>query len=96
MMPDVVEALYGMKEAYLESIRLMSGTMYQKNRARFWESGRSRDFIHRFLLRQHEVEHNNDPELLDWLAQFEQDRDRAARAFWEEMKSGMDEILLDI
>ena len=96
MMPDVVEALYGLKDAYLESIRVMSSRMYDHNEAQAWESKRNRDLIYRFLVRTHEVEGNDDPVLLEWITRFEADETHAALEFWQEMKAGMDAVLLDI
>ncbi len=94
MMPDVVGALYGLKEAYLESIRVMSSRMYDHNAACPWESERSRDYVYTFLKRKHEVEGCTDPELLTWIERFETDRQKAALHFWQEMKRGMDDVLL--
>ena len=94
MIPELVDHVYGQKEAYLRTIRTLATEINAHNVSHPWESQRSIDFVHTFLKRKHEVEGNNDPELLHWLHAFEKDTHQAGKAFWKEIRRGLEEQLL--
>ena len=54
---------------------------------------RNSDFIHRFLIRRHEVDGDRDPQLLYWISQFGRDGAEAGLAFWFEILKGVHESL---
>lgn len=56
----------------------------------FWESERNIDLIWKFL-EDWKLRGLNDASLEDWLNRFQQDKYRAARQFWEEIREGIEE-----
>lgn len=56
----------------------------------FWESERNIDLIWKFL-EDWKSRGLNDASLEDWLNRFQQDKYRAARQFWEEIREGIEE-----
>ena len=95
MMPEVMESLYGLKEQYLNSVRVTASRINGRNSSVYWESERNVDIIHTFLQRKHTVDKNNDPELIKWLNFFNKDKHEAALSFWYEMHKGIQESLRD-
>jgi len=93
MLPEIVESLYGMKEAFLKGLAKTASRINSRNSSVFWESERSADYVHTFLKRHHEVEGNNDAELLEWIDRFEKDKHEAALSFWYEIHKGIHESL---
>ena len=93
MLPEIVESLYGMKEAFLKGLAKTASRINSRNSSVFWESERSADYVHTFLKRHHEVEGNNDAELLEWIDRFEKDKQEAALSFWYEIHKGIHESL---
>ncbi|MCX5733468.1 MAG: aldehyde ferredoxin oxidoreductase [candidate division NC10 bacterium] len=93
MLPEIVESLYGKKEAFLKGLAKTASRINSRNSSVFWESERSADYVHTFLKRHHEVEGNNDAELLEWIDRFEKDKQEAALSFWYEIHKGIHESL---
>ncbi|MCP3944858.1 MAG: aldehyde ferredoxin oxidoreductase [Desulfobacteraceae bacterium] len=93
MMPDLMDSLYGKKEAFIESIRITASKINSRNSSVFWESKRNIDYIHTFLKRQQEVEGCDNPELEKWLKRFEENSKEAALSFWYEIHKGIQEEL---
>lgn len=56
----------------------------------FWESERNIDLIWKFL-EDWKLRGLNDASLEDWLNRFQQDKYRAARQFWDEIREGIEE-----
>jgi hypothetical protein len=50
-------------------------------------------YLHTFLKRKQETDHDPHPELSHWLEKFEQDRVEAASEFWYEILKGINENL---
>lgn len=93
MLPEVIGALFGKKEEYLNRIAVTASRINSRNASVFWESERNADMVHAFLRRQHEVQNNSRPELLQWLDKFERDKREAALEFWYEVHKGIHESL---
>lgn len=93
MIPDIIESLYGLKDKYLESIRLTASRMNSRNASVLWESQRSIDFVHSFLKKKKEEDGVNDTVLNEWLARFSQNKKEAALQFWYEIHMGIQESL---
>lgn len=93
MIPDIIESLYGLKEKYLESIRLTASRMNSRNASVLWESERSIDFVYSFLKKKKEEDGVNDANLDEWLARFSQNKKEAALLFWYEIHMGIQESL---
>ena len=82
MLPEIMESLYGMKDEYLAKIAMTASRINSRNSSVFWESERNADFILTFLKRQHDVEDNRRPEVVEWLDAFSKDKQEAAYSFW--------------
>lgn len=93
MAPEIIDALYGMKDAYLRCAAMTAARIHCRNSSTFWESERSADYVHRFLLRKRDVEGEQGPELLSWLDRFAEDKMEAALSFWYETHKGIQESL---
>jgi glyceraldehyde-3-phosphate dehydrogenase (ferredoxin) len=93
MLPEIVGALYGKKQEYLDRIAMTASRINSRNSSIFWESERNVDLVHTFLKRHREVEGTSRPELLQWLDQFDKNKHEAAYAFWYEIHKGIHESL---
>lgn len=93
MLPEIVEQLYGAKAEFLERIEVTASRLNSRNASVYWESERNLDFMLSFLKRRHEVEGDQDPELLKWIAAFEKDKHEAGLSWWYELRKGIDETL---
>ena len=95
MLPEMIGSLYGMKDAYLESVRMTASRINSRNSSVFWETGRNVDLVYTFLRRRKDVESDSDPELAEWISAFESDRHETALKFWYEIHKGIQESLLE-
>jgi glyceraldehyde-3-phosphate dehydrogenase (ferredoxin) len=93
MLPEVIGSLYGQKEGFLKRLAITAGRINSRNSSVFWESERAADYVHTFLKRHHEVDGNNDAELLEWIDRFEKDKSEAALSYWYEIHKGIHESL---
>ena len=93
LMPDVIEKIYGLKDRFLESIRLTASRITSRNASVFWESERNVDLVYIFLKNKKAVDRLQDPELDRWLELFDRDKHQAAYEFWYEMHKGTHETL---
>jgi glyceraldehyde-3-phosphate dehydrogenase (ferredoxin) len=93
MIPEIMGELFGMKDEYLNSISITASRINSRNASVYWESKRAVEFIETFLKRRHEVEGNNDIELLDWIEKFDKDPDEAGLVFWYDIHKGVQESL---
>jgi glyceraldehyde-3-phosphate dehydrogenase (ferredoxin) len=92
---DIVQALYGLGEAFVAKVKMTASRINSRNSSVFWEAGRNADLVYRFLVRSRDVGQARRPELDDWIARFEKDRREAALDFWYEMHKGTHESLLE-
>ena len=93
MLPEIMGSLYGKKEQYLERIAMTASRINSRNSSVSWESERNADFVLTFLKRQHDVENNRRPEVIQWLDDFRRDKHEAAFNFWYEIHKGACESL---
>lgn len=93
MIPEIMESVFGLREAYLKNIDLTASRINSRNASVFWESERNIDLLHTFLLRKQSVENNQNSDLLEWLKKFETDKKEAALEFWYEIHKGIQESL---
>jgi glyceraldehyde-3-phosphate dehydrogenase (ferredoxin) len=96
MMPEIMDALYGLKARFLEHVRNTAIRINSRNASVFWESERNIDLVASFLERKHTLEGNTDKELIRWIDFFKKDRIEAAISFWYEMHRGIQESLREI
>lgn len=92
MGPEIIEALYGLKDRYMESVRQTASRINGRNSSVFWESERNFELVYSFLVRKKEQGIVN-KELEDWLNRFETDKMQASLDFWYEMHKGIHESL---
>ncbi len=93
MLPEIVESLHGMKQAFLASLDVLASRLNSRNASVYWESERNLDFVLTFLKRCRDVEKNPDPKLQEWIEAFEKDKHEAGLTYWYEVKKGIDESL---
>ena len=93
MVPEIIESLWGMKDAYLEKVAQTATRISCRNASVFWESSRNIDIIHAFLQRYHTVEGKNGEKFMQWLEAFNGDKAGAALDFWYEIHKGAHENL---
>lgn len=93
MLPEMVETLFGRKRQFLESIFVTASRINSRNSSVFWESERTIDLLHSFLIRKREVEGDTRAELTGWLDKFQRDKAEAALEFWYEIHKGVHESL---
>jgi len=93
LIPDIVENLFGQKDAFLKSLSLTASRITSRNASVFWESERNVDIVFTFLKNKKEIDGVNHPELDRWIDFFTRDKPAAAYEFWYEMHKGIHEVL---
>jgi len=93
LIPDILQNLFGCKDAFLRSVSLTASRITSRNASVFWESERNMDMVFTFLKNKKETDGVNDPELDHWIDFFTRDRHAAAYEFWYEMHKGIHETL---
>jgi hypothetical protein len=93
LLPDIVENLFGEKDAFLRSITLTASRITSRNASVFWESERNMDMVFEFLKNKKQIDGVSHLELDRWIAFFTRDKHAAAYEFWYEMHKGIHEML---
>jgi len=93
LIPDIVENLFGQKDAFLKSLSLTASRITSRNASVFWESERNADIVFTFLKNKKEIDGVNHPELDRWIDFFTRDKPAAAYEFWYEMHKGIHKVL---
>jgi len=93
MIPEIIEELHGSSKGFLNNNQITASRINESNASVFWETERNIDLIQTFFKRKHEVDGNNEPELLKWIDFFEKDKKEAAFTFWYEIHKGISESL---
>ncbi|MDR4988455.1 MAG: aldehyde ferredoxin oxidoreductase C-terminal domain-containing protein, partial [Bacteroidales bacterium] len=93
IMPDVVDKLFGMKEQFMQNLRLTATRINSRNASIFWESERNVDFLFQFLRKKATEDQVRDEELNNWIKAFEKDKFEAGLQFWYEVHKGIHETL---
>ena len=93
MIPEIIGALYGKKDKYLQQISITASRIHSRNASIYWEAERNIDYVFGFLRRKRDVEGEKHPELDNWLRRYEANRSEAALDFWYEMHKGAHELL---
>lgn len=93
LIPDIVENIFGEKDAFLRSITLTASRITSRNASVFWESERNMDMVFEFLKNKKQIDGVSHPELDHWVAFFTRDKHAAAYEFWYEMHKGIHEML---
>lgn len=92
IIPDLVDKLFGLKDAYLHNLRLTATRINSRNSAIFWESKRNAQFVHNFLLKKYNEDGVRNSDIEYWLKQFEANSKEAALSFWYEVHKGIHEM----
>ena len=93
LIPDIVENIFGEKDAFLNSINMTASRITSRNASVFWESERNMDMVSTFLKNKKEIGGDSHPELDHWVDFFTRDKHTAAYEFWYEMHKGIHEML---
>lgn len=93
IMPEVIGSLYGLQNEFMHNVQSLAYNINSRNNSGLWESWRNVDLIETFMIRKHDIEGDNNPELLGWIDYFKRDRKRAAIDFWYEIHKGISETL---
>ena len=89
---DIVNGHLGLDVDYPAVHRDMARTLHGFGKPQPWESARVEEIIHAYL-REVRLTTSDQPELDAWIGRFDADRPAAARAYWDEMRAGIDERL---
>jgi glyceraldehyde-3-phosphate dehydrogenase (ferredoxin) len=93
LLPEIVENIFGEKDAFLRSITLTVSRITSRNASVFWESTRTMDMVFEFLKNKKQINGVSHPELDRWIEFFTLDKPAAAYEFWYEMHKGIHEML---
>jgi glyceraldehyde-3-phosphate dehydrogenase (ferredoxin) len=89
---DIVTGHYGLTLDYVDAHAKLAKRVHATGAPRPWESARVEEIIHRYLA-EVQLTTSDQPALDAWLKRFDEDRSAAAKAYWEDIKSGMDEFV---
>jgi glyceraldehyde-3-phosphate dehydrogenase (ferredoxin) len=93
ILPDVMEKLYGLRDDFIQKIRLTASRINSRNASIFWESERNVDFVYGFLKKKADEDGMVDDVLNTWITAFETHKFEAALNFWFEIQKGIHESL---
>ena len=93
LIPDIVENIFGEKEAFLNAINMTASRVTSRNASVFWESERNMDMVFTFLKNKKKIDGVSHPDLDHWVDFFTRDKHAAAYEFWYEMHKGIHESL---
>jgi len=93
MLPEIMESLYGQREAFLQAIEVAASRINSRNASIYWESERNLDFLLTYLRRRRDIDGDQNAELATWIEAFERDKKEAGLSWWFELKKGIDESL---
>jgi glyceraldehyde-3-phosphate dehydrogenase (ferredoxin) len=87
---EILQAHYGLQVDYKAHHFLLAKAIYERECAKAmpWQSERIVDLVHGFLQQWQDYGLKND-ELEIWLARFAEDKQAAARDFWNEIQTGV-------
>jgi glyceraldehyde-3-phosphate dehydrogenase (ferredoxin) len=92
---DIVQGHYGIRIDYPGHHARLAKQLHRQGAPVYWESARIEQIVHGFLQDLSE-ENPNDALLQSWRERFDADRPAAARAYWEEIRAGIEETMAAI
>ncbi|MCX7696692.1 MAG: hypothetical protein N2Z72_03235 [Bacteroidales bacterium] len=94
-MPDILGQLFGKESAekFTKSIDALAYNINSRNNSGLWESYKNVELVESYLQRKHEIEGDNNPDLLGWIDYLRRDRRTAAIDYWYEIHKGITETL---
>ncbi len=93
LIPDIMENIFGEKDAFLSSLNMTASRITSRNASVFWESERTMDMVFTFLKNKKETDGVSHPEIDRWIDFFTRDKHAAAYEFWYEIHKGIHEML---
>jgi glyceraldehyde-3-phosphate dehydrogenase (ferredoxin) len=93
LIPDIMENIFGEKDAFLSSLNMTASRITSRNASVFWESERNMDMVFTFLKNKKETDGVSHPEIDRWIDFFTRDKHAAAYEFWYEIHKGIHEML---
>ncbi|MCK7480366.1 MAG: hypothetical protein M0C28_26275 [Candidatus Moduliflexus flocculans] len=94
MLPEIVESLYGLKDALpARRSRSPPAASTAATPRVYWESEADIQFVRTFMARIRDTGGEADPALDSWIAAFDSNPSEAALDFWFEVRKGIDESL---
>jgi glyceraldehyde-3-phosphate dehydrogenase (ferredoxin) len=93
MLPDIMEALYGLKDGFLNNIDMTASRISSRNASVYWESERNIDYVYTYLKRIRDLSGSKEEELSKWIDLFEKNKNEAGLAFWYDVHKGVQESL---
>jgi glyceraldehyde-3-phosphate dehydrogenase (ferredoxin) len=93
MMPEIMGSVFDLRNEYIDNIDKISSEIRNKNSSVYWESERNIDFVQKFLERKINVEQNNNLDLIEWVEEYQNDKNGASLRFWYDMLRGVQEGL---
>ena len=95
MIPEIIGELYGkhVQKSFNNSLKHLTYNINSRNNSTLWESYKNVELLESFMKRKHEVEGDNNADLLGWIDYFKRDRKTAAIDFWYEIHKGIGEAL---
>ncbi|MFH1506268.1 MAG: aldehyde ferredoxin oxidoreductase C-terminal domain-containing protein, partial [archaeon] len=89
---EIICKHYGVDIDYYEHHLALCKKIYKTNQPVFWESERVVDIIFNYLLKK-QLENSDNDEIHSWVGKFKEDKWKAAREYWEEIKKGVESVL---
>ena len=92
MIADIIGSLYGKKEEYLKSTKVIASWISSRNASCFWESERNIDLVKTFIIKKFN-EKSDVLELNYWHERFDINKKEAAYEYWYEIHKGIHESM---
>jgi len=92
---DIVQAHYQLAIDYPGHHARLAKRLHAQGAPVYWETARIEELVHGYL-REMLDESPTDAVLAGWVQRFDADRPAAARAYWDEMRAGIDEKMAEI
>ena len=92
---DIVQAHYQLSIDYPNHHERLARQVHRQGAPVYWESARVEEIVHTFL-REMFDESPGDAALAGWVERFDADRPAAARAYWDEIRAGIDDRMSEL
>jgi glyceraldehyde-3-phosphate dehydrogenase (ferredoxin) len=92
--PEIVQGHLGLDLDYPAHHARIAREIHRQGAPVYWESARVEEIVHTYLSEMFD-ESPGDSVLGGWVKRFDADRSQAARAYWDEMRSGIEDGLAE-
>lgn len=90
--PEIVQGHFGVDIDYATHHRRLAKQLHRQGKPVYWESTRIEEIIQAYL-EDAADEAPGDATLGGWVERFRADRAQSARAYWSELRAGIDEVM---